>query len=114
MTPDYTFNQTAYEEYSPLLIGPAFSLSYGVGFAGLISTIVHCGLFYGVDIWNRAKNARYEEPDVHLKLMRKYSTSMSDPIFMNYQPRSLIKISVQRKHQNGGSSSSLSSALLLP
>lgn len=45
-----------------------------MGFAGLISTIVHCGLFYGVDIWNRAKSARYEEPDIHLKLMRKYST----------------------------------------
>lgn len=74
LTPDYTFNETAYKAYSPLLIGPAFSLSYGMGFAGLISTIVHCGLFYGHDIWNRAKSARYEEPDVHLKLMRKYST----------------------------------------
>ncbi|KAK7747413.1 hypothetical protein SLS53_001668 [Cytospora paraplurivora] len=72
LTPQYTFNQTAYEEYSPLLIGPAFSLSYGVGFAGLIATIVHCFLFYGVDIYNRAKSAKYEEPDVHLRLMRKY------------------------------------------
>lgn len=73
LTPEYTFNQTAYEEYSPLLLGPAFSLSYGVGFAGLISTIVHCYLFYGADIWNRAKSAKYEEPDIHLKLMRRYS-----------------------------------------
>lgn len=54
------------------MIGPAFSLSYGVGFAGLISTIVHCGLFYGGDIWNRFKDSRYEEPDIHLQLMRKY------------------------------------------
>lgn len=73
LTPEFTFNETAYKEYSPLLIGPAFSLSYGVGFAGLISTVVHCCLFYGVDIWNRAKSAKYEEPDIHLKLMRKYS-----------------------------------------
>ncbi|KAL2276644.1 hypothetical protein FJTKL_00797 [Diaporthe vaccinii] len=72
LTPEFTFNETAYKEYSPLLIGPAFSLSYGVGFAGLISTVVHCCLFYGADIWNRAKSAKYEEPDVHLKLMRRY------------------------------------------
>ncbi|KAM0815583.1 hypothetical protein AB5N19_01382 [Seiridium cardinale] len=72
LTSDYTFNQTAYEEYSPLMLGPAFSLSYGMSFATLISTIVHVALFYGKDIMSRARNARFEEADVHLKLMRKY------------------------------------------
>ena len=72
LNPDYTVNITAYREYSPIMLGPAFSLSYGMGFAGLISTITHVALFYGGDVWNRARNSRYEEPDVHLKLMRKY------------------------------------------
>lgn len=72
LNPDFTMNMTAYKAYSPILLGPAFSLSYGMGFATLVSTLTHVILFYGPDIWNRAKSARYEEPDVHLKLMRKY------------------------------------------
>jgi OPT family small oligopeptide transporter len=69
---DFTVNLTAYREYSPILLGPAFSLSYGMGFAGLISTITHIALFYGPDVWRRSVDSRSEEPDIHLKLMRKY------------------------------------------
>lgn len=72
LTPEYEVNETAYKEYSPLLIGATFSLSYGMGFASLISTIMHVVMFYGGDIWKRAWNRRYDEPDVHMKLMRKY------------------------------------------
>ncbi|KJZ69609.1 hypothetical protein HIM_10997 [Hirsutella minnesotensis 3608] len=72
LTPDFTVNETAYQEYSPILLGPTFSLSYGLSFATLISTVMHIALFYGSDVWNRARDSRYEEPDVHLKLMRKY------------------------------------------
>jgi OPT family small oligopeptide transporter len=72
LTPEFTLDQQAYEDYSPLMLGPAFSLSYGMGFACLMSTIVHVALFYGKDIVSRARNARFEEADVHLKLMRKY------------------------------------------
>lgn len=72
LTPEYTVNETAYEAYSPILLGATFSLSYGMSFATLISTVVHCGLFYGPDIWRRSRNSASEEPDVHLKLMRKY------------------------------------------
>lgn len=43
-----------------------------MGFAALISTVTHVALFYGPDVWNRARNAKYDEPDIHLKLMRKY------------------------------------------
>lgn len=70
--PGNTFNMTKYKEYSPILLGPAFSLSYGMGFAALISTITHVALFFGPDIWRRTRNYRSEEPDIHLKLMRKY------------------------------------------
>jgi len=72
LTADFTFNETAYKEYSPLILGPAFSLSYGMGFAGLISTLVHVALFYGPDIIHRMRDARSEQADVHLKLMRRY------------------------------------------
>jgi OPT family small oligopeptide transporter len=69
---DLTLNVEAYEAYSPLLIGPVFTMAYALGFAALMSTVVHVGLFYGKDIWRRTKDAKYEEPDVHLKHMRKY------------------------------------------
>lgn len=72
LNPDFTFNQTKYEAYSPLMLGPAFSLTYGMSFAALASTVVHVALFYGKDVWNRARTATYEEADVHLKMMRKY------------------------------------------
>lgn len=72
LNPDFTFNQTKYEEYSPLMLGPAFALTYGMSFAALASTVVHVGLFYGKDIWARARTATHEEADVHLKMMRKY------------------------------------------
>lgn len=72
LNPDFTFNQTKYEEYSPLMLGPAFALTYGMSFAALASTVVHVALFYGKDIWARTRTATYEEADVHLKMMRKY------------------------------------------
>jgi len=72
VTDDLRLNEAAYYSYSPLFIGPAFSLTYGMGFAGLISNITHVVLFYGKDIVRRCKDAKYEEPDVHLKMIRKY------------------------------------------
>lgn len=69
---DFTFNQTAYEEYSPLMLGASFSLTYGMSFAALMSTVTHVVLFYGKDIWARTRSATSEEADVHLKMMRKY------------------------------------------
>lgn len=72
LTPEFTFNQTAYEQYSPLMLGSSFTLAYGMSFAALISTVVHVALFYGKDVWNRAREATYEEADVHLQLMRSY------------------------------------------
>ncbi|KAL6412497.1 putative OPT family small oligopeptide transporter [Ilyonectria robusta] len=72
LTDEYTFNETAYKEYSPLMLGSAFSLTYGMGFATLMSTLVHVALFYGKDIIARTRDAQHQEADVHLKLMRKY------------------------------------------
>ncbi|KAK4074633.1 hypothetical protein Purlil1_12928 [Purpureocillium lilacinum] len=72
LTPEFTVNETAYQEYSPILLGPTFSLSYGLSFATLISTVTHVALFYGPDIWARAKSSKNDEADVHMKLMRKY------------------------------------------
>lgn len=72
LNPDFTFNQEKYEAYSPLFLGPAFSLAYGMSFATLSSNIVHVAIFYGHDIWSRARSVHFEQADIHLRLMRKY------------------------------------------
>ncbi|KAH8659933.1 Tetrapeptide transporter, OPT1/isp4 [Xylariales sp. PMI_506] len=72
VTPDVQLDVAAYEAYSPLFLGSAFALAYAMGFANLISNVVHVALFYGKDVWARFRDANYEEPDIHLKLIRKY------------------------------------------
>jgi OPT family small oligopeptide transporter len=75
VTEDLQLDVEAYKAYSPLFIGPAFALAYGMGFATLISTITHVALFYGKDLYHRVRDVNYEEPDVHLKMIRKYKES---------------------------------------
>ncbi|KAF5524926.1 Sexual differentiation process protein isp4 [Colletotrichum aenigma] len=68
----YTFDEAKYKEYSPLFLAPTFALNYGLSFAALTAAIVHTGLFHGKEIWYRLKTARNQEPDIHMKLMKKY------------------------------------------
>ncbi|KAI1872107.1 uncharacterized protein JN550_004310 [Neoarthrinium moseri] len=69
---DHTFNLDKYKTYSPLFLAPTFALNYGLSFAALTAVLVHTGLFHGKEIWYRYKTARNQEPDVHLKMMKKY------------------------------------------
>lgn len=61
-----------YQNYSPLFLPPAYALNIGLSFAALTAALVHAGLFHGKEIWYRFRTARDQEPDVHLKMMRKY------------------------------------------
>ncbi|KAH8896754.1 OPT family small oligopeptide transporter [Thozetella sp. PMI_491] len=72
VTDDLQLDVQAYKDYSPLFVGPAFALAYAMSFAGLISNLTHVFFFYGKDIWRRVKDSKYEEPDIHLKLIRNY------------------------------------------
>ncbi|KAJ9131719.1 OPT family small oligopeptide transporter [Pleurostoma richardsiae] len=68
----FTFNEEKYKAYSPLFLPPTFALNYGLSFAALTSALVHVGLFHGKEIWYRFKTARNQEPDIHMKLMKRY------------------------------------------
>jgi len=46
-----------------------------VSFATISALIVHTALYHGREVWDRAKLARNQDADVHLKLMRKYKDS---------------------------------------
>ncbi|KAH9213653.1 OPT family small oligopeptide transporter [Leptodontidium sp. 2 PMI_412] len=72
LTHDYQFNLTAYKAYSPMFLAPTFALNYGLSFAALMAAIVHTGMFHGKEIWYRFRAARNQEPDVHMRLMKKF------------------------------------------
>jgi hypothetical protein len=55
-----------------MFLAPTFALNYGLGFAALTASIVHIALFHGKEVWSRLKNAKYDKPDIHMKLMAKY------------------------------------------
>lgn len=72
---DYTFDEAAYKEYSPLFLSSTFALCYGLSFATITSLIIHTGLFHSQEIWQRFKAAQSEDMDIHGKLMQKYKES---------------------------------------
>jgi hypothetical protein len=72
LTPQDTFNLTAYEEYSPLYLPAAFSMTYLLAFALSTCVIVHTLLYHGRTLLNGFKRIRVEDDDIHLKLMRNY------------------------------------------
>ncbi|KAI1141729.1 OPT family small oligopeptide transporter [Hypoxylon sp. FL0543] len=69
----FTLDLDKYHAYSPLFLSPTLALNYGLSFAALTASVVHVGLFNGKEIWYRLKTARNQEPDIHLKLMKKYA-----------------------------------------
>jgi hypothetical protein len=72
LTAQDTFNMTAYEEYSPLYLPAAFAMTYLLAFALSTCVIVHTLLYHGRTLLNGFKRMRFEEDDIHLKLMQNY------------------------------------------
>lgn len=55
-----------------MFLAPTFALNYGLGFAALISSLVHVAIYHSKDIWRQLRQARDEKPDIHCKLMARY------------------------------------------
>jgi hypothetical protein len=72
LTTQDTFNLTAYEEYSPLYLPAAFAMTYFLAFALSTCVIVHTLLYHGRTLLNGFKRIRFEDDDIHLKLMQNY------------------------------------------
>jgi OPT family small oligopeptide transporter len=68
----FTFDLEKYKNYSPIFLSPTLALNYGLSFAALTAALVHTGLFHGKEIWYRFKTAQNQEPDIHMKMMKKY------------------------------------------
>lgn len=72
LTPQDTFNQTAYEEYSPLYMPATYAMTYLLAFTLSTCVIVHTILHHGRTLVNGVKRIRVEKDDIHAKLMRNY------------------------------------------
>lgn len=72
LTSERTFNATAYKEYSPIFIPTAFVMSYGLSFASITATIVHCFIHFRKQIWYQARRSLREQADIHARLMSRY------------------------------------------
>nr|AGA20380.1 oligopeptide transporter 9 [Phanerodontia chrysosporium] len=67
-----TFNEDAYEAYSPLYLSTTFALSYGLSFASITATIVHAVLYFRKPIRYHLSRSLSEQPDIHAQLMSRY------------------------------------------
>ena len=72
MTPDFKFNLTAYDEYSPLYLPATYAVTYLLAFTLSTCVIVHTVLYHGKSLVNGLKNIKSEKDDIHAKLMRNY------------------------------------------
>ncbi|KAF9444401.1 OPT oligopeptide transporter [Macrolepiota fuliginosa MF-IS2] len=70
---DATFNEEAYQAYSPLFISTTFAISYGLSFASITATLTHAFLFFRKQIWTQARRSMHEQPDIHARLMARYA-----------------------------------------
>ncbi|KAJ3852991.1 OPT oligopeptide transporter [Lentinula lateritia] len=70
---DGSFNQAAYEAYSPLYLSVTFALAYGLSFASVTATLTHTFLFYRKQIWHQARRSIHEQADIHARLMSRYA-----------------------------------------
>jgi hypothetical protein len=61
-----------YKAYSPIFLSTTFAFQYGLNFATIIAVVVHTFLNHRREIWYRFKASKNQEPDVHMKLMKKY------------------------------------------
>ncbi|EJF56838.1 OPT oligopeptide transporter [Dichomitus squalens] len=72
LTPEQTFDQTAFENYSPLYLPASFAITYLIAFALSSAMIVHTVLYHGKTVLHGLTQTRIEKDDIHAKLMRAY------------------------------------------
>ena len=72
LTPNFELDLQKYQSYSPLFLTTTFALTYGLSFASIASVLSHTAMFHGSALYHQIRNMKYEEEDVHFRMMRKY------------------------------------------
>ncbi|KAF9198035.1 hypothetical protein BGZ49_001266 [Haplosporangium sp. Z 27] len=73
LNPDYSLNETLYEEGGPAVMTPMYALAFMTGFISLAACVTHIICFHGreiLDTWTAAISEKDE--DIHNKLMQVY------------------------------------------
>ncbi|KAJ1930434.1 hypothetical protein IWQ60_000300 [Tieghemiomyces parasiticus] len=70
--PGGSYDEAAYQTYSPLRLAFQFALTYGLSFASFASLLTYTALYHGKDIMARFRESRAMDDDIHAKLMRRY------------------------------------------
>ncbi|KAM0976970.1 hypothetical protein FF1_019868 [Malus domestica] len=69
----FEIDMPAYERQGRINLSVFFSLTYGIGFASVVSTLTHVALFNGREIYKQYRRASQSvKVDIHTRLMRKY------------------------------------------
>ena len=72
LLPNDTFNETAYNNYSPLYLSTTYAMTYLLSFALSTCALVHTALYHGKSLMDGVKKIKVENDDIHAKLMRNY------------------------------------------
>ena len=62
LTPDFVFDEDAFNNYSPIYLPVTYFLSYAVQFAGLTALVTHTTCWYGKDMWNQSRQSFANAP----------------------------------------------------
>lgn len=68
----FEIDLNAYEEQGHVNMSVFFAISYGMGFAAIVSTITHVAVFNGKEIYQQLRSSRSGKEDIHTRLMKKY------------------------------------------
>ncbi|CAM0138411.1 unnamed protein product [Umbelopsis sp. WA50703] len=79
---DGFFNETAYDQYSPVFMTPYNAMMFALSFVALTASVTHVALYYGASlkkefwVWGKNKEQkRYDremDKDIHVKMMQAY------------------------------------------
>lgn len=72
ITPSLTFDQKAYDAYSPLYLSTTFAMVYMLASAIATCVLVHAGIYYGRSLLRDMQKRNGDRDDVHARLMRVY------------------------------------------
>ncbi|KAH7079752.1 small oligopeptide transporter, OPT family [Paraphoma chrysanthemicola] len=70
LSPSGTFDEAAYQEYSPPYLSATFAFVYGLSFASITCVLVHVYLWHGKDLLDAVRGR--QKLDIHGRLMRSY------------------------------------------
>lgn len=91
ITPSLTFDQKAYDAYSPLYLSTTFAMVYMLASAIATCVLVHAGIYYGRSLLRDMQKRNGDRDDVHARLMRVYpewvtASPCSCPLISNRVP----------------------------